>query len=349
MIISDSPELQKKVIELSNKGISRSKIATIVNSSIFHINNIYKKNNIPLTRTPARKHNTNESYFNIIDTESKAYILGFLYADGCITDQGFQICLKNDKDNLDLLLYIKKEVESTYSPKICFQKIKGIEEKKKILFFRIYSPKMSLSLQNLGCTKKKSQKLNFPTNKQVPEYLIRHFIRGYFDGDGHISVKNISQKSQSCTFNLISTKSFNEKCRQIINKKINIDLNEGQFKKHISSNINYLVYNRRGVLSKLKNFLYNDASFYLQRKYKTFNSLVSKDYTPKNSNIKIDLIDILKESVSGLTSTELKKIIQNKTKKKEVRKFQNFLRSHPNIVRIKHTPGNTYIFKYVNN
>lgn len=32
-----------------------------------------------------RKYKVNEDYFKLIDTEEKAYWLGFLYADGCVT------------------------------------------------------------------------------------------------------------------------------------------------------------------------------------------------------------------------------------------------------------------------
>lgn len=38
-----------------------------------------------------------------------------------------------------------------------------------------------------GCIPNKSLVLTFPNKHQVPENLINHFIRGYFDGDGSIS------------------------------------------------------------------------------------------------------------------------------------------------------------------
>ena len=33
-----------------------------------------------------RLNKLNHSYFDVIDTEYKAYILGFIFADGCIVD-----------------------------------------------------------------------------------------------------------------------------------------------------------------------------------------------------------------------------------------------------------------------
>ena len=55
----------------------------------------------------ARKYRCNETYFDHIDSESKAYWLGFIYADGCISNNGyrFEVRLsKNDEDHLIKLM-----------------------------------------------------------------------------------------------------------------------------------------------------------------------------------------------------------------------------------------------------
>jgi hypothetical protein len=44
--------------------------------------------------------------------------------------------------------------------------------------------KFAQDLIKLGCIPNKSMKLVFPTEQQVPKNLVRHFVRGYFDGDG---------------------------------------------------------------------------------------------------------------------------------------------------------------------
>ena len=50
------------------------------------------------------------------------------------------------------------------------------------------SQKTVNDLKKLGCVEKKSSILTFPTSQQVPNNLIYHFIRGYFDGDGSICI-----------------------------------------------------------------------------------------------------------------------------------------------------------------
>lgn len=47
-----------------------------------------------------------------------------------------------------------------------------------------YSKKSYTDLINKGCGINKSLILKFPDETQVPQNLISHFIRGYFDGDG---------------------------------------------------------------------------------------------------------------------------------------------------------------------
>ena len=46
------------------------------------------------------------------------------------------------------------------------------------------SKEMATDLAKAGCYNKKSLTLKFPTEEQVPSKLIRHFLRGYVDGDG---------------------------------------------------------------------------------------------------------------------------------------------------------------------
>lgn len=52
------------------------------------------------------------------------------------------------------------------------------------------SRELALDLKNKGCYQGKSLTLTFPSKDIVPEHLIRHFIRGYFDGDGSVFISN---------------------------------------------------------------------------------------------------------------------------------------------------------------
>ena len=82
-----SQELQERYEDIKKlyleENISSSRIAKIFGVKRHQINYILTKNGIAKTVSEARrKYKINEHYFDTIDTPNKAYVLGFLYADG---------------------------------------------------------------------------------------------------------------------------------------------------------------------------------------------------------------------------------------------------------------------------
>jgi len=134
-----------------------------------------------------------EHFFDIIDTEAKAYFLGLLFADGC-----------NCSNNNDITIGLKEDdsyvLENLASLLRLDRKLLG-SPRQKIL--RMCSNHMSGTLSSHGMVPRKSLILKFP--ECVPPHLIRHFIRGYSDGDGciHISkngpVWSITSTEDFCT------------------------------------------------------------------------------------------------------------------------------------------------------
>ena len=127
-----------------------------------------------------RKHFINENYFETIETEKQAYILGFIYSDGCVEEHPTTSALtftQLEQDE-DILYKIKEELGSDYPLLKSVQKING-EIKTK---FYAYNRKLCEDLTKLGATPRKSLTLKFPFF--LDERLLPHFIRGYFDGDG---------------------------------------------------------------------------------------------------------------------------------------------------------------------
>ena len=192
--------------------------------------------------------------FEQIDTEEKAYWLGFLYADGSVSS-------KEDKIELGLAEKDLRHIEK-------FRDFMGISNKisyrDKTRSYRMSfrSEKCKQDLINKGCTPKKSLILDFPTENQVPKELIRHFIRGYFDGDGWFS-------NTECCFQvgIIGTENFIKgflKNIEGINSKnaIFIVHREGGAKKYV-----FGAY--KDVLNFL-NLIYKDANIYLDRKYEHY-------------------------------------------------------------------------------
>lgn len=130
-----------------------------------------------------RKFTVDFNFFENIDTEEKAYTLGFLYADGCIASTLNKIQFDQLEPQEDILFKIK-EVMQAEAP-IHTHKGKHNRTRYRLL---VCSKKMCQDLLKLGIIPNKSLTLTFPT--KVPQEFLRHFIRGYFDGDGCIWIGN---------------------------------------------------------------------------------------------------------------------------------------------------------------
>ena len=265
-------ERNEKIISLYNKGYSFSELANIFNIGHTTIEyvihqfiddcpiqyNIHIDDKNDLIRH--RKHNFNVNFFETIDTEEKAYWLGFLYADGCITDRSVRLELqKSDESHiknfqkaigaLDINLYHRKDIESSL---LCLNSVKMVKD-----------------LQKLGCIKNKTFLLQFPDNNKVPEKLINHFMRGYFDGDGCICVT-----SKTKVFQVTGLNTFLDVYENIL---LNHCGNQNRAKRYAYKNNNGIesfIYSGKNRLTDIYNFLYNNANIFLERKKKKFELIV---------------------------------------------------------------------------
>jgi len=124
-----------------------------------------------------RLNNLNYSYFETW-TPNMAYILGFTCADGCVYERTLSWELSNKFSSDKLLLEsFSKELGSSYL----------VEEKYRSFRLRINSKLLVDSLRIFGIVPNKTKILTFPN---IPNQFLRHFIRGFLDGDGWISMRN---------------------------------------------------------------------------------------------------------------------------------------------------------------
>lgn len=278
MIIT--PTEKSEMLNLYFAGKSFQEISQIYNLCPQTVSK-YLKNEIPKREhgSWARKYSCDENYFEKIDSEEKAYWLGFLYADGCVIREGVNLTLKYDE--VEHLNKYKKSLQS--NNKIEF--VKGIYYHKNVdreiaqntAKVRIRSKKMSCDLTKLGCIPRKTFKLKFPTPEQVPEEFLNHFIRGYFDGDGSIWV-GISKAGGNitCGCSITSTSDLLERLKNYFNFATNTTF--GKIRNHpYSVGIGILQFTSREAIWLFRDFLYNNATIYLQRKYDKFEKI------PKNS------------------------------------------------------------------
>lgn len=221
------------------------------------------------------KYYVNIDYFSEINNEWKAYWLGFLYADGCNDVSNNCIRLKlQKKDELQIIKF-KNSLQSdanlkTINSKSHFlngREVRGGEQ----VEINICGQKLSEDLSKLGCIKNKTYLLQFPTNKIVPDYLMKHFIRGYFDGDGWISV-NIDGKIIYAGF--VGIRGFIEPLKDYLVNKLNIENVAVKTRKSRETKAVEISWSSILDCEKLFNYLYNDCNIYLERKFSKFNNVL---------------------------------------------------------------------------
>ena len=121
-----------------------------------------------------------------------AYVLGYFAADGCMskTKRGTHF-IEFVSTDIELISKTRSLLQSNH--KISLRKQKS--PKWKIGYrLQIGSKEMYDDLIRLGFTPAKSMNLTFPA---IPLEFVHHFIRGYFDGDGHVSIAHYFRKNRN--------------------------------------------------------------------------------------------------------------------------------------------------------
>lgn len=211
------------------------------------------------------KSNFNDKVFDSIDTEDKAYWLGFIYADGTISSNPLY---ENKKKSYTFELSLKKEdVKHLEKLKSLFETTRPILVSENRCRLLVNSKHLWETLNNYGCTPRKSLTLQFPDESIFKDKsLIKHFIRGYFDGDGCISYSN----SEHTTLNmqLLGTKNFLQTTLNYLPEEFR-DLNL----RHNHNNNDeetYLINTSNRKAYRFFKYLYEESKIHLDRKYLRF-------------------------------------------------------------------------------
>ena len=220
-----------------------------------------------------RKYPIQEDFFDKIDTEEKAYILGLLYADGWNQTERNSVSLslkEADKEVLDKVTSLIQPTKPLKHIDMSNQRKKlGFENSQNQYRLVIANKHISQRLVELGCGKAKTHNLTFPTEEQVPSHLVRHFVRGYFDGDGSVSG---DKQKQFC---FVGTEDFLLPLQQILIEELGFSKTKlDQRHKNIDNNIRSLRYCGINQCIEFREWLYKDATIYLERKKNIFDSYV---------------------------------------------------------------------------
>lgn len=201
-----------------------------------------------------------------------AYVLGFFAADGYMTENKrgghFWNIQINDKE---LLEEIRETIKSEHKISL---KIRKRKQEKISYRLQIGSKEMYSDLYNLGMRSNKTKSLVVPN---IPDCYFGDFIRGYFDGDGHVwqGVINRERKIPHLIIQTVFTSCSEAFLQKIKDRLEKFDIQKGVVRKGQGSYFR-LVYSIKGSL-KLHDFMYNrlgTSKLFLQRKKGVFEEFI---------------------------------------------------------------------------
>lgn len=242
-------ELEAVSYYLSREDIAFSDIKRVFGFKQSTFKNILESAGISNERRYKKQFNRN--LFQEIKTEHDAYFLGFITADGYVNeDRGF-LSINQKIEDRDVLDKFLDYANANFSVSLFTNNITN----RKIAAAELDCRNVVDNLVKLGIRQAKSTKEKPILN--MPELLIRHYIRGFFDGDGYVSKKH--NKIGCCgSFEML------EYIILAINKYLDVPIiNVKQENKSALFRLCYCGSNAKKVME----YLYKDSTVHLDRKY----------------------------------------------------------------------------------
>lgn len=257
--------IDEQIPILINEGKTIREISSYLKVSRSTVDRRLKKYNLHVPN----HHNSlkfDNTVFDSIDTEEKAYWLGFLYADGNIHSTMNIVSLNLKGSDYNHLEKFKLFLKA--SNNIIKTTIKVNNKEYSVCKFSVCDKHFKNTLINLGCFPKKSLTLKFPVLSIFKEYnLVYPFIRGYVDGDGCLTFSRNGRLSLS----ILGTKEFLEGiCNMFPDMFASI-----RKIKRLQTNV-YTISNCGKNADKVTYKLYHNSTIYLDRKYDRFAVLSRK-------------------------------------------------------------------------
>ena len=213
-------------------------------------------------------YNYDYSFFNVIDTEEKAYWLGFISADGNVwineETQSCEVCIKLQASDFEHLKKFNKTIHGnlqvTFDERIC----SFTGKPHKCCNIRLYCKEMAYDLIKHNVIPNKSLVIKYLNT--LPKELERNYIRGYFDGNGCLSISKVNENNFRCDFTSGSKDYILGLKNALENEGFDSYIYECKDKHCYRLNING---GKKGCL-KFLDYMYKDSTIYLDRKFNRY-------------------------------------------------------------------------------
>ncbi|WJJ55301.1 hypothetical protein QB910_000057 [Dabrowskivirus KKP3916] len=251
--------------------LSCNKIAPMFNMTVPSVHKRLVKHGVKTrsNKENSRKYFCDEDFFEVIDTEDKAYWLGFIYADGYVSSNrkyGQKVVgLLLSNEDYDHVRKFNSSIKSSYPIKT-YESLNTFGEREYTSSYArvvITSDKMFNDLVDKGVVEHKTNVLKFPSVDILPVDLQRHFIRGYFDGDGCITWTG--NEISRVNLKIVGTPEFIKGMLDASGVTARIEL---RYKDR--DNVVTAVLARKHGLIKFLDYMYKKSSIHLGRKYNKY-------------------------------------------------------------------------------
>lgn len=217
-------------------------------------------------------HIINHNLFSKIDSELSAYLLGFIVADGSISEEGNgrqkRLSFNNSVDDMETIVLLRDCLIPTLDIK-CSNKSTDKVKRKDQIYFRLSSDKICNDLiNNFSILPKKTYDENFKI-KGVPKQFFVDFLRGFLDGDGHFSKSSVDFISTSKDFLGQIQQFFSENGFESHRYYEEVGVKVGYYRLYININSS----NR----NRLFDILYKNKKYFLSRKKNDLLNFISSN------------------------------------------------------------------------
>ena len=220
----------------------------------------------------ARKYSYDEQYFNRIDSADKAYWLGFIYADGYITRSkynyilGIAISVKDIKH-----LYNFRKCINSNHPIHQYTVANGYNKGSKYCRIQICNQILYQQMIKFGVFENKTSILKPPP---IDKKLFKHFLRGYFDGDGSITKSNRANGRVEYAIKILGTNDLLMSIKDFIESNDIAKINRF-YKRHPTDIVESIEFAGNYQVLKFCKIIYEDSTMHLERKFQRYIELSS--------------------------------------------------------------------------
>lgn len=208
----------------------------------------------------------NETFFENVDNEYKSYFLGLIFADGYLHEKRNYMSLTLQETDVDILNKLRSCIETDKPLQLIKRKEKNTKNQYRLLITR---KKIINDLINYGVHQNKSLTCTPIKLYKLDDILLKHFIRGYFDGDGSVTYYK-TRNSMNSTINICCTNEFYDFFSLYINKVLSIKTTKSKRFNNEKNCYDLRICGNRNVI-KFLDYLYSNSNIFLERKEKKFN------------------------------------------------------------------------------